>query len=110
MERSGLRALLGAFTLLLATFAPSLQSQNSTVLVGTVTKVIDGDTIDVELASGPIRVRFHAIDTPERGQPWEDESTAWLTSLLLGREVEVEPLSRTATTALSLSCFSVIST
>lgn len=28
------------------------------VLVGTVTKVIDGDTIDVQLESGPIRVRF----------------------------------------------------
>ena len=34
--------------------------------VGRVTKVVDGDTIDVRLASGPVaRVRLVGIDTPE---------------------------------------------
>lgn len=67
----------------------SLPAQD--VIVGTVTKVIDGDTIDVQLTSGPIRVRLHGVDTPERGQPWEDESTAWLKKQVMGREVAIEP-------------------
>ena len=33
-----------------------------TVLVGKVIRVIDGDTIDVLLSSGTIRVRLHGID------------------------------------------------
>jgi endonuclease YncB( thermonuclease family) len=50
--------------------------QSPPVLVGTVIKIVDGDTIDVELTSGPIGVRLHGIDTPERGQPWAKESTS----------------------------------
>jgi endonuclease YncB( thermonuclease family) len=38
--------------------------------LGKVTRVVDGDTIEVKLASGDITVRLHGIDTPERGQPW----------------------------------------
>ncbi len=64
------------------------------VLVGTVTKIVDGDTIDVQLNSGPIRVRLHGVDTPERGQPWGKESTAALTSLVMGKEVDIEPFSQ----------------
>lgn len=96
-SRRELRALpgfIGLLAFLLAMFAPTLPAQDSPVLVGTVTKVVDGDTIDVKLTSGPIRVRFHAIDTPERGQPWGNESTAWLTKLLLGKEVQLEPFEQ----------------
>ena len=40
------------------------------VLVGTVLSVTDGDTIKVQLSSGPMSVRFHSIDAPEKDQPW----------------------------------------
>lgn len=40
------------------------------VLAGTVIRVVDGDTIDVQLTSGRVRVRMNGVDTPERGQPW----------------------------------------
>jgi endonuclease YncB( thermonuclease family) len=33
-------------------------------------KVTDGDTIKVQLASGPITVRFGYVDAPERNRPW----------------------------------------
>jgi len=66
----------------------------SPVLVGTVTKIVDGDTIDVQLSSGPIRVRLHGIDTPERGQPWGKEATAALTALVQGKEVEIDPIEQ----------------
>lgn len=64
------------------------------VLVGKVTKIVDGDTIDVQLGSGPIRIRLHGVDTPERGQPWGKESTAALTDLVMGKDVEIEPFSQ----------------
>lgn len=65
------------------------QDQNS-VVSGTVTKIVDGDTIDVQLSIGPIRVRLHGVDTPERGK----ESTAALTALVMGKEVDIEPFSQ----------------
>ena len=80
---------------LVSAFACSLLAQDSLpVLVGNVTKIVDGDTIDVQLSSGPIRVRLHGVDTPERGQPWGKESTAALTALVMGKEVDIEPFSQ----------------
>jgi endonuclease YncB( thermonuclease family) len=34
------------------------------------------------------------VDTPERGQPWGKESTAALTALVMGKEVEIEPFEQ----------------
>lgn len=85
-----LSVILTAFAFL--TFP--VAAQDLPVLVGTVTKIVDGDTIDVQLSSGPIRVRLHGVDTPERGQPWGKESTAALTALVMGKQVEVEPFEQ----------------
>lgn len=60
------------------------------VLVGTVVSVTDGDTIRVQLSSGPIRVRFQSIDAPEHDQPWGQEARAALASRLDGRRVALE--------------------
>ena len=60
------------------------------VLVGSVVKITDGDTIKVQLSSGPISVRFHSIDAPERDQPWGPEATAALASRLAGQVVDLE--------------------
>ena len=68
--------------------------QDLPVVVGTVTKIVDGDTIDVQLSSGPIRVRLHGVDTPERGQRWGKEATAALTALVQGKKVAVEPFEQ----------------
>jgi endonuclease YncB( thermonuclease family) len=64
------------------------------VLVGRVTKVVDGDTIDVQLDSGPIRVRFHGIDAPEKAQPHGKEATAMLSEWILNKEVQLEPFEQ----------------
>src|SRR4026207_291037 len=61
------------------------------VLVGQVTTVVDGDTLDVHLSSGPIRVRLHGVDAPEKAQPHGKTATATLTSLVLNKQVQVEP-------------------
>lgn len=64
------------------------------VLAGQVVGVIDGDTLDVRLASGMLRVRLHAIDAPERGQPGGDAARRALASLAHGREVALEPIEQ----------------
>lgn len=88
-SRGSLLVCLLMLTFLLA-FAARGQDQLP-VLVGTVTKIVDGDTIDVQLSTGPIRVRLHGIDTPERGQPGAKEATAALSSLVAGKQVDIEP-------------------
>jgi micrococcal nuclease len=64
------------------------------VLVGTVEKIVDGDTIDVKLESGVIRVRLHGIDTPERGQIFYEEAAEYLNRLVFRKEVELEPIGQ----------------
>ncbi len=53
----------------------------------TVSKVIDGDTI--ELSDGR-RVRYIGINTPERGQPYYQEATEANRHLIRGREIQLE--------------------
>ncbi len=56
----------------------------------TVTRVIDGDTIDVRLDNGQVvRVRYIGIDTPERDQPCFSEATAANTALVGGQRVRL---------------------
>jgi micrococcal nuclease len=56
---------------------------SSTAELAELVTVIDGDTIDVLLASGEVqRVRFIGIDTPERGEPFYREASHINESLL----------------------------
>ena len=62
---------------------------------GTVTDVVDGDTIkfrDVNL--GVLTLRLHGIDAPERGQPFGQEATEFNRSSILGKEVAIFVHSR----------------
>lgn len=60
-----------------------------------VTRIIDGDTFEVlpnwefEGKTGDV-VRPRGYDTPERGQSGYQEAKDKLTSLILGKEVELE--------------------
>lgn len=60
-------------------------------LPGTVKRVIDGDTLEVLLTSGPIRVRLYGVDAPERNQPGGTEATRALKTLVDGKRVQIEP-------------------
>ena len=60
------------------------------VLVGTVLHVTDGDTIKVQLSSGPVSVRLYSIDAPEKDQPWGLEAGAALASRLAHQRVALE--------------------
>ena len=74
--------LLGASAVVVA--------QDTPVLTGSVIKVIDGDTITVQLQSGPIKVRLDAIDAPESNQPGGNAATAALARLVAQQTVELD--------------------
>jgi len=70
------------------------QAADDPVLPGTVVGVVDGDTADIRLQSGMIRVRLHAIDAPERDQPHGAASKQALSKLVYGKQVNVEPIEQ----------------
>jgi micrococcal nuclease len=55
-----------------------------------VTRVIDGDTIEVDINGQNERVRFIGIDTPEVGRCYAQQATDRLTQLLTGSQVLLE--------------------
>lgn len=52
-----------------------------------VTRVVDGDTVEVSRDGVVERVRLLGIDTPERGECGYDEATALVADLVTGRDV-----------------------
>lgn len=81
--------LFAAFLCL--TLYATLHAEDLPRLPGTVVGVVDGDTVDVRLSSGMIRVRLQAIDTPERGQHYGDAAKQALARIVFGKAVELEP-------------------
>jgi micrococcal nuclease len=79
------------FTLALGTVACATDDP---FLSGVVVGIVDGDTADVRLQSGLIRVRLHAVDAPERDQPQGAASKQALAKLVYGQQVSVEPIEQ----------------
>ena len=65
--------------------APSPQ-----VTEATVVRVIDGDTIEVDIGGRLYKIRYIGIDTPEIGRPGADEATAFNAQLVSGKTVYLE--------------------
>jgi micrococcal nuclease len=79
---------LGVLVLVLASFAALAAPADAGrfTLHGTVTHVVDGDTLDVRLAGGRVeRIRLLGIDTPEVGVCGASRATGAARSLALGR-------------------------
>lgn len=63
------------------------QNKSSDIeLEGIVTKVVDGDTLDINGA----RIRLALVDTPERGQPRFDQAKEFVESMCLGKKGELD--------------------
>ena len=77
-----------------AAYASPAARASRAVLVGTVSRVVDGDTLVVQLSTGPIKVRLYGIDAPEHNQPGGFESAATLRSLVAGKQVSLEPVNQ----------------
>lgn len=85
-------ALLGS-----AAAAPKAKPAPAPDPAGTVTRIVDGDTVWVttsDAAAPPIVVRIEGIDAPERCQPGGAEATEALTTLALGRAVVLQVKAR----------------
>jgi micrococcal nuclease len=72
----------------------AVRADDPPVLPGVVVGVVDGDTADVRLQSGMIRVRLHAVDAPERDQPHGAVARQVLSQLVYGKRVLVEPIEQ----------------
>jgi len=49
--------------------------------------IVDGDTVDVLVDNRPLRLRLNGIDTPEKGQPFGNNATDDLGTLIAGKQV-----------------------
>ena len=87
---------LGTITFSNQVWATSLNSDlvttSSSNFSGTVTKVIDGDTLDVTTTEGEtITVRLALIDAPETDESGFDEAKNFMTEQCLDKNAEVDP-------------------
>ena len=73
-------------------FVLSLSSVSCFAFTGKVTKVIDGDTIDVQRDDNKktVRVRLADIDAPELQQPYGDIARDYLVVKTMTKHVEVK--------------------
>lgn len=62
---------------------------NAQGFFGQVTRVIDGDTIMMDVDGSPIKVRLSHIDAPETDQPYGESVKLFLEKVLLGRNIEL---------------------
>lgn len=86
MRRIGTLAVLFASTAALVSVAHGSRAGPFT-LRGTVTHIVDGDTVDVRVADGRTeRVRLIGIDTPEYGQCDFAKASGLARSVALGRK------------------------
>ena len=64
----------------------SNNQSNDIELVGSVTKVVDGDTLDIN----GIRIRLALVDTPEIGQHGYERAKHFVESLCVGKKGELD--------------------
>jgi endonuclease YncB( thermonuclease family) len=76
-----LMRMLAATTMLV--LSPSLGWADEKTLIGQVTHVRDGDTIEV----GGIAIRLNGISAPEQRQPYGPDATAFMGWLVMEKEV-----------------------
>ncbi len=77
--------LLKVPILLFALATPVLAAE-PTVLTGTVTKVRDGDTIEV----GKVPIRLNGVSAPELREPYGKASKSFMVGLVHGKRVRCE--------------------
>ena len=62
---------------------------------GKVVGISDGDTITVLLSQDSlVKIRLYGIDAPEKGQPYSQAAKEYLASLIAGKTVEIEPVTK----------------
>jgi micrococcal nuclease len=87
-RRAVILGLLGVLALAAAAAAPpSVSRAEWFTMRGTVTRVVDGDTVHVRVGKRTEKVRLIGVDAPERGACYSAQSGAGLRELVLRRRV-----------------------
>ncbi len=75
----------------MAAWAQATSAAPPRELTGQVTRVIDGDTLELTAPGNTVvRIRLAQIDAPEKSQPYGERATAALAALTLGKLARVE--------------------
>lgn len=70
-------------------FLSTLSCYGQNEQIGVVTRVIDGDTIDMDIDGKAHRVRYISVNTPERDEPCFYEATQANVDLVTGKTVRL---------------------
>ena len=70
-------------------FSASLLARAESDIHGVVTKVIDGNTIEVASGDEKYKVLLHGIDSPDPGQHYAEQAKKMLEKLLLQKHVTI---------------------
>lgn len=81
--------LSSSVLLLLLTLGCGSSPAQPATFTGKVVAVFDGDSLQVLVHGGPVDVRIHGIDAPERGQAFSTVSRRALANLIFGKAVTV---------------------
>ncbi|MGB5199944.1 MAG: thermonuclease family protein [Sedimenticolaceae bacterium] len=73
------------FWLLLSSLAPAADNQ----LPGRVLRIVDGDSLVLDVQGSQYRIELWGIDAPERNQPWGEAAADQLNRTLTGSFVNV---------------------
>lgn len=82
---NGRRELRITFLAAMLLIAPPAMA-DPTILTGDVTKVRDGDTIEV----GKIPIRLNGVSAPEMGEPFGHQSKSFMVDLVMSKRVRCE--------------------
>lgn len=95
-KHPGRRGILAACTIAWALWVcpvtPAAGGQRPAAFTAKVTRVLDGDTIEV-FRNGTQRVRIEGVDCPESGQPFSQVARNFTRQLLFDRTVNVRPVT-----------------
>lgn len=90
LPKNFLTTLIALITLLVGFFGGNYynqQKQNTLPTHGTVTRIIDSDTLELD---NKYSVRLYAVSCPEKGQKFSDETIAYLTQTALNQKVTLD--------------------
>ncbi len=85
------RALVDSISANQSGTSPPAPPAESAEEIGPVTRVVDGDTIDVLLKGVNTRIRYLQMNTPERNEPCSSEATQANADLVEGKTVRLVP-------------------
>ena len=90
LPKNFLTAFIAIITLLVGFFGGnyySNQKQTEIITQGTVTRIIDADTLELDNIKS---LRLYAVGCPEKGQKFSDETIAYLTKTALNQKVTLD--------------------